>query len=240
MLFMRVCVRFVMMVKFLSLIAIALLMVGCSMRAPSAGAFMAAYQSRSDSSGTVLDGSFSGYLPFAPKSGNTHEDSVRLDSWNEVVKYEWILNERLNVFHFIDHFEIGIGLELMNPYVTMGFASDHFGVMGWTDWSAFGVFFDAPEMFRGGVSLIEQIAVTPKILIGLTQFASRTRAYYWAGDDEFREPYAYSFIEYGGGAYWMYEVKSQMRLGLEFRYSYDVTYKCHRLALDFDLLMGLK
>jgi len=240
MLFIRICIRFTMMVKILSFITIALLMVGCSMRPPSAGAFMAAYQSRSDSSGTVLDGSFSGYAAFSPKSGTTADDSSRLDSWNEVVGYEWRINERVNIYHFIDHFEIGCGLEFMNPYVTMGFASNHFGVMGWTDWGVFGAFFKKPGMIRGGVSLMEQIALTPKMHIGLTQFASRTRAYYWAGDDEFREPYPYSFIEYGGGTYWMYEVKTRLRVNLEFRYSYDVTFKGHRLALDLDLLMGVK
>ena len=87
---------------------------------------------------------------------------------------------------------------------------------------------------------MEQISPTPRMYIGLIQFASRTRAYYWAGDDEFREPYLYSFIEYGGGAYLMYEIKSRLRASFEFRYSYDVTYKSHRLAFNLALLMGVK
>lgn len=226
--------------KILLGIAVIFLMTGCTMRPPSAGAFMAAYHNLADSSRTMIGGSFSKYAALSPKPGETAEDSIRFSNWNYVVKHEWKIDGSFSFFHFINHFEIGCGFQFMNPYITLGFASEHFGVMGWTDWGLLGLFYKEPEAIRGGVSLMEQITPTPKMLIGLIQFASRTRAYYWAGDDNFREPYPYSFIEYGGGAYFIYKIKSRLHLGMEFKYSYDITYHAHRLAFNFNALWGFK
>ena len=247
------------------------LLAGCTMRPPSAGAFMSAYQSRENSHG------MSAYLSLSKYTASTSDSAIQatenehsISVWEEVVEEETSIDFTLSFFHFINHFGFGYGLQFLNPYITLGAAFDHFGIMGWTDWRLIAVCDGYPDALRGGISVMEQILPTPNLSIGLFQFASRTEAMYAAGgadhwvpykeddldtyscwDDDtdcywkkeksdFSEPYYYGFIEYGGGAYVMYNVKSWLSLGFEFRYSYDITYKATRLAFTLDAFFGQK
>ena len=245
------------------------LLAGCAMRPPSAGAFMSAYQNRDSMNGFLFESSISIYTASTSDSAmKTPENEHSTSVWEDVVENEWPFDFDLSIIRFIDHFGFGLGFQTFNPYVTLGAAFNHFGIMGWTDWRLIAVCAGEPEAFRGGISIMEQISPTKNMLVGLFQFASRTEAIYTAGggnhwvpykedgsyssscwdDDtdclwkkeksEFGEPYLYSFIEYGGGAYMRYKMNSVFGLGLEFRYSYDVTYKANRLAFTFSAFLG--
>lgn len=245
------------------------LLAGCTMRPPSAGAFMSAYQNRDSMNGFLFESSISIYTASTSDSAmKTPENEHSTSVWEDVVENEWPFDFDLSINRFIDHFGFGLGFQTFNPYVTLGVAFDHFGIMGWTDWRLIGVCDGKPEWFRGGISVMEQISPTKNMLVGLFQFASRTEAIYTAGggnhwvpykedgsyssscwdDDtdclwkkeksEFGEPYLYGFIEYGGGAYMRYKMNSVFGLGLEFSYSYDVTYKSNRLAFTFSAFLG--
>lgn len=245
------------------------LLAGCTMRPPSSGAFMSAYHNRDSMGGFFFDASLTVYTASTSDSAiqapeNEHSTSV----WEEIVETEWPFDFGMSLIRFIDHFGFGFGLQISNPYMTLGTAFEHFGIMGWTDWRLIGVCDGKPEWFRGGISVMEQISPTPALLVGLFQFASRSEALYTAGggdhwvpykeddsspiscwDDDtdcywkkeksdFGEPYYYGFIEYGGGTYVTYKVNKFWGLGLEFRYSYDVTYKANRLAFTMNLWLG--
>lgn len=245
------------------------LLAGCTMRPPSAGTFMSAYQNRDSMNGFLFGTSFTKYTASTSDSAiqapeNEHSTSV----WEDIVEEEWSFDLGLSIIHFKNHFGLGLGFQFMNPYISLGAAFDHFGIMGWTDWRLIAVCAGEPDAFRGGISVMEQISPTQNMLVGLFQFASRTEALYMAGggdhwvpyknddsepyscwDDDtdcywkkeksdFGEPYYYGFIEYGGGAYVMYKMNSVLGLGLEFRYSYDVTYKANRLAFTFNAFLG--
>lgn len=245
------------------------LLAGCTMRPPSAGAFMSAYQNRDSMNGFLFESSISIYTASTSDSAmKTPENEHSTSVWEDVVENEWPFDFDLSINRFIDHFGFGLGFQTFNPYLTLGAAFDHFGIMGWTDWRLIGVCDGKPEWFRGGISVMEQISPTKNMLVGLFQFASRTEAIYTAGggnhwvpykedgsyssscwdDDtdclwkreksEFGEPYLYSFIEYGGGAYMRYKMNSVFGLGLEFSYSYDVTYKANRLAFTLSAFLG--
>ena len=257
--------RFVILLLGLSLVLLA----GCTMRPPSSGAFMTAYHNRDNMGGFYFDATLNIYKAFTSDSAmktpkNEHSTSV----WEDVVEREWPFDFGMSFMRFIDHVGFGFGLQASNPYMTLGTAFEHFGIMGWTDWRLIAVCAGEPGALRGGISIMEQISPTKNMLVGLFQFASRTEAIYTAGggnhwvpykedgsyssscwdDDtdclwkkeksEFGEPYLYGFIEYGGGAYMRYKMNSFFGLGLEFSYSYDVTYKANRLAFTFSAFLG--
>lgn len=245
------------------------LLAGCTMRPPSAGAFMSAYQNRDSMGGFIFDVSFTKYTATTSDSAikapkKEHSTSV----WEDVVEEEWSFDFGTSIIHFKNHLGLGFGFQFFNPYISLGVAFDHFGIMGWTDWRFIAVCDGKPEWFRGGISVMEQILPTPNLSVGLFQFASRTEAIYTAGggdywvpykeddsspiscwDDDtdcywkkeksdFGEPYYYGFIEFGGGTYVRYKMNSVFGLGLEFRYSYDVTYKANRLAFTMNFFLG--
>ena len=230
---------------------------------------MSAYQNRDSMNGFLFESSISIYTASTSDSAiTTPENEHSTSVWEDVVENEWPFDFDLSINRFIDHFGFGLGFQTFNPYLTLGAAFDHFGIMGWTDWRLIAVCAGEPGALRGGISIMEQISPTKNMLVGLFQFASRTEALYMAGGGEhwipyknddsdpyscweddtdcywkkeksdFAEPYYYGFIEYGGGAYVMYKMKSYFGLGLEFRYSYDVTYKANRLAFTMNLFWG--
>lgn len=246
------------------------LLAGCTMRPPSAGAFMSAYQNRDSMNGFYFDGSLNIYKASTSDSAmKTPENEHSTSVWEDVVENEWPFDFDLSIIRFIDHFGFGLGFQNFNPYLTLGAAFDHFGIMGWTSWRLIAVCAGEPEAFRGGISVMEQISPTKNMLVGLFQFASRTEAIYTAGGGDYWIPHKkeddsyssscweddtdcywikgtsddggftyYGFIEYGGGAYMRYKMNSVFGLGLEFKYSYDVTYKAKRLAFTFSAFLG--
>ena len=212
----------------LCLTTIALLaFAGCSMRPLSAGAFMEAYQSVNDTSKTVYGLSVTGMRAFVPNSVEEVKDSIGHHEYG--VKDEILLDFTVPVYHFISHFEIGGGLQYFTPYVSLGLASDHFGMMGWGSFIA------------GGISVMEQISPKTKMHIGLFQFASRSISFVGCKEKESTdcgEAFGtfIKYFEFGGGTYFMYKTGFGMHLGFEFRYSHDITYKANRFAFAVNIL----
>ena len=206
-----------------------LLLVGCSMRPLSAGAFMEAYQSVNDSSKTVFGISVTGMRAFTSNSDEpvkAAKDSINNDDYG--VKDEVLIDVTVPFYYFMDHFEFGGGFQYFTPFVSLGVAFDHFGIMGWGSLGA------------GGISVMEQISPTEKMHVGLFQFASRTSSYAGckAVDGNCGEAFgvAIYYFEFGGGTYLMYKTGSRLHLGAEFRYSYDIDYKANRFAFTLNLL----
>ena len=203
-----------------------LLLVGCSMRPLSAGAFMEAYQSVNDSSKTVFGISVTGMRGFTSNSENPKMDSI--GNYVYEVKDEGVIDVSVPFFHFIDHFEIGGGFQFFTPFVSLGVAFEHFGVMGWGTFAA------------GGISVMEQISPTEKMHVGLFQFASRSKSRVGCkeenGDCGESMGLSIDYFEFGGGTYFMYKTGFKWHLGAEFRYSYDIDYKANRFAFTLNLL----
>ena len=206
-----------------------LLLVGCSMRPLSASAFMEAYQSVNDSSKTVVGLSVTGMRGFSSNSDEpvkVAKDSITNDDYG--VKDEVLIDVTVPVYRFINHLAIGGGFQYFTPFVSIGFAFDHFGMMGWGSLGA------------GGISVMEQILPTEKLHLGLFQFASRTSSYAGckAVDGNCGEAFgvAIYYFEFGGGTYFMYKTGFKWHLGAEFRYSYDIDYKANRFAFTLNLL----
>jgi len=205
------------------------LLSSCSMRPLSAGAFMEAFQSVNDSSKTVVGLSVTGMRGFSSNSDEpvkVAKDSITNDDYG--VKDEVLIDVTVPVYRFINHFAIGGGFQYFTPFVSIGFAFDHFGMMGWGSLGA------------GGISVMEQILPTEKLHLGLFQFASRTSSYAGckAVDGDCGEAFgvAIYYFEFGGGTYFMYKTDFKWHLGAEFRYSYDIDYKAHRFAFTLNLL----
>ena len=202
------------------------LLAGCTMRPPSAGAFMEAYQSVNDSSKTVFGLSVTGMRGFTSNSENPKMDSI--GNYVYEVKDEGVIDVSVPFFHFIDHFEIGGGFQFFTPFVSLGVAFEHFGVMGWGTFAA------------GGISVMEQISPTEKMHVGLFQFASRSKSLVGCkeenGDCGESMGLSIDYFEFGGGTYFMYKTGFKWHLGAEFRYSYDIDYKANRFAFTLNLL----
>lgn len=188
------------------------LLAGCAMRPPSAGAFMSAYQSRDNPHGMSAYFSVSKYTASTSDSAiKATEDEHSISVWEDIVEEEMSYDFTFSFFHFIKHFGFGYGAQILNPYVTLGLAFDNFGIMGWTDWRLFAVCSGYPEAFRGGISVMEQIKPTSNLSIGLFQFASRTEALYAAGGADHWVPYkedgshSYDCWDDDTGCYWKKE-----------------------------------
>ncbi len=202
------------------------LLSSCSMRPLSAGAFMEAYQSVNDSSKTVIGLSVTGMRAFTSNSVEPKKDSIGNHVYG--VKDEGVIDVSVPVYHFIDHVAIGGGIQFFTPFVSLGVAFDHFGVMGWGSFGA------------GGISVMEQISPTEKLHVGLFQFASRSKSLVGCKEDngDCGESMGLSidYFEFGGGTYFMYKTGFKWHLGAEFRYSYDIDYKANRIAFTLNLL----
>lgn len=202
------------------------LLSSCSMRPLSAGAFMEAYQSVNDSSKTVVGLSVTGMRAFTSNSVEPKKDSIGNHVYG--VKDEGVIDVSVPVYHFIDHVAIGGGIQFFTPFVSLGVAFDHFGVMGWGTFAA------------GGISVMEQISPTEKMHVGLFQFASRSKSLVGCKEDngDCGESMGLSidYFEFGGGTYFMYKTGFKWHLGAEFRYSYDIDYKANRFAFTLNLL----
>lgn len=202
------------------------LLSSCSMRPLSAGAFMEAYQSVNDSSKTVVGLSVTGMRAFTSNSVEPKKDSIGNHVYG--VKDEGVIDVSVPVYHFIDHIAIGGGIQFFTPFVSLGVAFDHFGVMGWGTFAA------------GGISVMEQISPTEKMHVGLFQFASRSKSLVGCkeenGDCGESMGLSIDYFEFGGGTYFMYKTGFKWHLGAEFRYSYDIDYKANRIAFTLNLL----
>ena len=140
---------------------------------------MSAYQNRDSMNGFLFGTSFTKYTASTSDSAiqapeNEHSTSV----WEDIVEEEWSFDFGLSIIHFKNHFGLGFGFQFMNPYISLGAAFDHFGIMGWTDWRLIAVCAGEPDAFRGGISVMEQISpiigfptrmtIRNRIVVGMT------------------------------------------------------------------------
>jgi hypothetical protein len=232
----------------LVLIVVAVL-TGCNtmlVHPPSASAFM-----ENDRDGFVRDASISATVggvayDFIPKKYVKREVNEEYSYREEESPVEVAVSFQRRY----GYFKYGFGFDLLSPYIQVGFVSDYFGVMGWSNlclWQ-----FEKVEhkyfQWAGGVSVIEQLPIGDNFRIGLTQHLSRNgrEAYIYDGSDMFSfggsAPVFYD--EIGGGAYIAGIVGKRLGMGLEFRYGRDLTYKfvdgekekpVNRFTLTFNL-----
>jgi len=211
----------------------ALVLSGCNtmlVHPPSASAFM-----ENDSDGFVRDASGS-------ITAGTLYWTTKFESKKEVKKIEHEDYTYENAESPIEvgvsfqrrygYFKYGFGFDLLSPYIQMGFVSDYFGVMGWSNlclWQ-----FEKVEhkyfQWAGGISLIEQLPVSENVRIGLTQHLSRNgRENVTYGDAAggvfgIPLPTPIFYDEFGGGVYVSLGVGNGQNIGVEFRFGRDLTY----------------
>jgi len=236
-------------------LAVALVLSGCSLsiiHPPSAAAFMEKgdgdLQSNVTVSGVWRTERNKDYMlePY------NNVNSAPLPNEDHYYKdWEWSFQESFDVQKQFGNFKIGGGIDWITPFVELGFISDYFGVMGWSNIFLWQLEKKEHAYFQwgGGITIIEQLPfASRKLRVGLTQHLSRNgrEAYIYDGSSMFSfeggAPIFYD--EIGGGAYVAGIVGKRLGMGLEFRYGRDLTYKfvdgekekpVNRFTLTFNL-----
>lgn len=230
-----------------ALIATMFFGVGCSVitRPPSAAAFMNSYRE-----GSLTDVTFAMYV------GNlVQNDSKRTDylpkKYDKVESKEWVAD--LSLVHYINisHFTVGIGLQSLTPIWQPGFVSKNFGVMAWSNLFPLSDRIDdgsgesVDVGLTGGISAIEQLVVSDKVRIGMTEHISKNgRESYWNEDECYGafgprrcigDAKSVLYTEIGMGFYFAYRM-----ISFEFRYGRDITEKRNRFTFSFDYMFFSK
>ena len=159
----------------------------------------------------------------------------RSDDWHDEWYYknkEWPIGANFSIQKNKGYFKYGFGFDFLTPYVQAGFASDYFGVMGWSNlwvWQLEKVE-HAYLQWGGGVSIIEQLPMGDNFRFGLTQHLSRNGREAMVVEESSSMlnvgPSAPIFYdEIGCGAYISFIPYYVTRVSLEFRYGRDLTYK---------------
>ena len=225
---------------YLIVLITALVMVGCSVaiiHPPSAATFM----EKSDEN-FVADASvsaFFGDLVDDESHVNYVADGVkeveRSEGWHDEWYYknkEWPIGANFSIQRNKGYFKYGLGFDFLTPYVQVGFASDYFGVMGWSNLWLWQLEKVAHKYFQwgGGVSIIEQLPIGDNFRIGLTQHLSRNgreanTAQHGAMVIGMGRSAPVFYDEIGCGGYISFIPNESLRVGIEFRYGRDLTYK---------------
>lgn len=208
----------------------ALVLSGCNtmlVHPPSASAFM-----ENDSDGFVRDASVSGTAgiigyDFFPKQYVKKTINEEYNYRDEESPIEAMVSFQRRY----GYFKYGFGFDLLSPYIQMGFVSDYFGVMGWSNLCLWQFEKVEHEYFQwaGGISLIEQWPISDDVRIGLTQHLSRNgresiaHGIYDMGFS-IPTPTPIFYDEIGGGAYVSFRVGNRKNVGIEFRFGRDLTY----------------
>ena len=159
----------------------------------------------------------------------------RSDDWHDEWYYknkEWPIGANFSIQKNKGYFKYGFGFDFLTPYVQAGFASDYFGVMGWSNlwvWQLEKVE-HAYLQWGGGVSIIEQLPIGDNFRIGLTQHLSRNgreanTAQLGAMVVGRGRSAPVFYDEIGCGGYISFIPNESLRIGVEFRYGRDLTYK---------------
>ena len=131
----------------------------------------------------------------------------------------------------IGNFKIGGGFDWITPYFQVGFVSDYFGVMGWSNMCLWQLekYEHADFQWGGGITVIEQIPISShQFRIGLTQHISRNGREGFLAEDGamFNHSSAPVFYdEVGAGGYIAVRASKRLAFGIEIRYGRDLTYK---------------
>ena len=223
----------------LALIA-SLLLMGCSVaiiHPPSASAFM-----EKKDGDFVTDASVSAFwgdLVNDEMGVDYIADGVKeievSDEWHDEWYYknkEWPVGGSFSLQKNIGYFKYGLGFDFATPFLQAGFVSDYFGVMGWSNLWLWQLEKVEHKYFQwgGGISLIEQLPIGDNFRIGLSQHLSRNgREAYIAQHGAVvigmgrSAPVFYD--EIGCGGYVSFMPNESLRIGVEFRYGRDLTYK---------------
>ena len=224
----------------LLVLIVAAMLAGCSVaiiHPPSAASFM-----EKSEDAFLTDVSFSAYWGENLNKGNGLyvaegvKEVERSERWKEdwyYVDMEWPVQFHGSLQKNIGHFKYGFGIDFATPYVQAGFVSDYLGVMGWSNlclWQLEKVE-HAYFQWGGGISLIEQLPIVDYFRIGLTQHLSRNAResimaqHGGALPRDFDRAAPVFYDEIGGGAYVSFIPFEKTRVGIEFRYGRDLTYK---------------
>jgi len=210
------------------LLTVALGLCGCAVHPPSAAAFM------EQGDGDVqINATVSGVFGTTGKNklvpyGSVKRASLR-DEDEDYNNFEWKFQSAFDVQKQLKNFKFGVGLDWLSPYAQMGFVSDYFGVMGWSNFHLWR--FEKVEYaagWGGGITIIEQLPFySRKLRVGLTQHLSRNgrEAYKNKIGELSASPAPVFYDEVGGGVYVAGIAGKRLGMGLELRYGRDLTYK---------------
>ena len=228
-------------IVFLLGISLALL-AGCTTRPPSAAIFMTEkLPSASQDSSASRDSASSNGV-----GGSSLIGLINLKDDTYEINKEWNVNLAVQCGYRYGYFAYGFGLQLLNPYAYIGFASHHLGVMAWSNIYPLMRYAVEPEDVERdlyeesmgyGALLVEHFDLSKGKKFGLTQHVSRTAAAYTAHGGGFPAtwPSVLHYYEFGGGGYVTIPLQEKA-LGIELRYSRLYTYKANQLSLVLSLI----
>ena len=200
--------------KFCSLVfcvvALLLLLAGCSNHPPSAAQFMNVEKNGMDFvvGGAVRIGNVDNReVPYGPQNRGSN---------NEYYSYEegyWNLD--IAWLGTISYVVLGLGLEDYTYRMFLGPRFQYFGIQGWAGFSPSERSYKDNPKIVGGVMLIEQFPISEKIKVGLSEHISRNSYPMIYNTDccSMNEIYAEQYLEFGFGTYLTYK-----NFSIEFRY----------------------
>lgn len=204
----------------------ALLLAGCSSHPPSAAQFM---NMKNKSFGFGSGGTL--------RTGNLYDGKCNNYDHNDYFCVEEARDLDLAFFYRIHYGVFGLSLENFTPNLHAGFLSQYVGLQGWA-WTGMGAVeerYGRGGSFYGGVMLIEELPITEKFRIGISEHISRNvykvdenlgGLSFWSAD---------AFGEYGVGAY-----VSFWGASLEYRYGREIGKSNNRFYFTLNYLFGLK
>ncbi|MBQ3721078.1 MAG: hypothetical protein II850_08890 [Fibrobacter sp.] len=228
-----------MMYRLLTLLAVVSLLSGCSsiMRPPPAAAFMDTYKSEKSLNMVGASG-------YGGDMQNRKED---IDSYHQISEEEWWVDGHFARFLNGGYFTLGLGMQSLTAFMQGGFVSPYFGFNAWSNMNALFIPMIKDEdrgfwsHYSGGAMTIEQIPVTQKWALGLTQHISRNgREIYKVTTDNdggapaFDKPRPKFYKEMGAGLYGRYKGE-KAAFSLEFRYGRDIDNDNNRFALTLSV-----
>lgn len=229
------------LLKVLLVLSVLLFVVGCATHPPSAVMFMTS-KKQTSSQDTLKTNVHVGFSLLTLGSINAEQTSNN-KSINDELSANFIIQANLRY----GYLAYGFGFQAQCPFGYVGFASEHFGTMLWSNiFSVLSLFERMGEneshIFSKnmgfGASVIEQIKLGKERTLGVTQHFSRTLAPFM----EYRGSYPSSHIgssyyyEFGGGVYFSFPLSNQT-VGIETRYSRNYTYKADQLSLMVDFII---
>ena len=227
-------------IKYMLLAVVMLLYAGCGVaiiHPPSASAFMEKKDENfvMDASVSVFWGDLVNDEMGVDYIADGVKEEEQSENWHDTWYYknkEWSVGGSFSLQKNIGYFKYGLGFDFITPFLQAGFVSDYFGVMGWSNLWLWQLEKVEHKYFQwgGGISLIEQLPIGDNFRIGLTQHLSRNgREAYIAQHGAMVIGIGRSaptfYDEIGCGGYVSFVPNESLRIGVEFRYGRDLTYK---------------
>ena len=230
-----------MLLKVLLGLAVLFFTVGCATRPPSAVAFMTT-KKRTSSQDTLKTNVQVGISLLTLGSINVEQTSN-----NHSLDDELNVNLTIQASLRYGYLAYGLGVQSQCLFGYVGFASEYFGTMLWSNIFPLLSLFERmgdknsnlfSEKYGFGASVIEQIKLGKETTMGLTQHISRTLAPFRKNGGDFtssRLTNSY-YYEFGGGVFLSFPISNQT-VGIETRYSRNYTYKADQLSLMVDFII---